>query len=164
MTPDQLRELLATTAAQLAAGGARTEALARLGRRRGLLGIGGGLTFESVGRVWRLGVLLLAADAGLYSVGSVTRAAEERQHGYTAVSASERAAVRALAARSYPIGEVVNYEATPLELGSGAAEPTRPLVLVDGEVLIEWSTGQHPVALAPYLAERVALLLADPRP
>ncbi|BDI22674.1 glutaminase [Herbiconiux sp. L3-i23] len=163
MIPEELPGLLHSIALRLDDAGARTEALARLGRRRRILGVGGGPVFEPLGRVWRLGVLLLGTDGALHAAGAVTRAAEERQHGWTAVSAAERSAVRALAAQTFPVGETVNYETRPLRTAvddSGALDA--PLRIVDGEVRVEWAPGQHPVDLAAYLRERAELLLVHP--
>lgn len=159
MTPDELPALLRSTVEALEGGHARTESLARLTERRRILGLGGGQVFEPLGRVWRLGVLLLGADGTLYAAGAVTRAAEERQHGWTAVSAAERSAIRALAARSFPVGETVNYDAAILVPNPGGGVEA-PLHLIDGDVRVEWAPKQHPTAIAAYLRERTELLIS----
>jgi hypothetical protein len=155
-----LMALLERTASWLDESGARDEALGALQRRRGLLGLGGGLRLVPHGRVWRLGVLLLDRERRLYAGGAVTRAVEPRHPNYQSVSGEERRELRRIALESgFPPGEVVNYDAEELPLdeeslrGGGG-----PLELADDALLVHWAAGQRAVDLARYLEERGRLL------
>lgn len=150
--------------AALRAGNAPTEALARFepARRVALL-----FTREPrmvpLGRVWRLGVFLLADDGTLYATGSTTRAVNPRHPGYQSVSAEERRGYRAAAFRGpFPEGETVNFDARPIDMDAASLPETGgPLVLRDGRPLVRWSPTAGEAGLVPvegYLAERVALL------
>jgi len=160
-----LSEYLVDRAGWLFASGAPDEALAVAATRRRVLGIGGGTVLKPAGRVWRLGVVLLDRDGRLFATGSVTRAAEQRQHGYTSVSAAERSAVRALAADAFAPGEVVNYDAELLTLDAGRRNSFGPLrISDDGDVLVEWARGGGLVDFEKYLAERATLLVGGAGP
>jgi len=157
-----LPELLREQAAWLSREQAPDEALAIAASRRRILGIGGGAVLKPVGRVWRLGVVLLDRESRLYATGAVTRAAEQRQHGYTSTSAAERSAVRALAADSFRPGEVVNYDAELLSVvpdGGGVLGPLR--VESDGLVVVQWTRNGSYVDFGDYLKERSRLLVGE---
>jgi hypothetical protein len=161
------RALLERTAAELAAGVARDEALARFGPGRRLLGIGGRPAMTPLGRAWRLGVLLLGRDGTLYATGAITRAIEPGHPGHVAVSAEQRREVRAAAHRGpFAEGETVNYDAEPIDLEPDALRrATGPVFLRDGRLLVRWSASASDDAAAPferYLAERADLLLHPP--
>ncbi len=156
----ELRATLALTVAWLEEYGARDEALARLDRKRGLLGLGARTVLSPIGRVWRLGVLLLDGDGRLYAGGAVTRAVEPRHPNYQSVSGEERREMRRIALESFPEGEVVNYDVEELALDEdGLARGSGPLRLVDGRVLVQWARGQGLVPLDRYLEERCRLLV-----
>lgn len=154
---------IADAVLQLTAAGARSEALARFepARRRALL-----FTAEPrmvpLGRVWRLGVFLLAVDGQLYATGHTTRAVDPRHPGYQSVSAEERRGYRAAAFRGpFERGETVNFDAESIALGEVAASASSPLVVRGGQPLVRWSATAPDDALRPfadYLAERVELL------
>lgn len=132
-----------------------------------------------IGRVWRLGVLLLevvqagavhaggaGTDATLYATGLNTRAVEPGRPGYQSESAEVRRAYRAAAfAGPFERGETVNFDAHPIDLSpESLREASGPLVLEGGTVLVRWSPST-PAALMPvdaYLADRVALLAHPP--
>jgi hypothetical protein len=162
----EVRALLDRLAAELAAGGARDEALARFVPPRRVLGLVGRPALKPLGRVWRLGVLLLARDGRLYATGAITRAVEPGHPGHVAVSAEQRRAVRAAAHRAFAEGETVDYDAEPIELAPEALRnATGPLFLRDGQALVRWSASADDDAAAPvarYLAERADLLLHPP--
>ena len=163
----EARALLARTAAELAAGGARDEALARFVPGRRVLGIAGRPSMKPLGRVWRLGVLLLGNDGSLLATGSITRAIEPGHPGHVAVSAEQRRAVRAAAHRGpFAEGETVNYDAEPIPLeADGLPDGTGPVFLRDGQLLVRWSASADDSAAAPferYVAERADLLMHPP--
>jgi hypothetical protein len=163
----EARALLQRTAAELAAGGARDEALARFTPGRRMLGITGRPAMKPIGRVWRLGVLLLAPDGALAATGAITRAVEPGHPGHVAVSAEQRREVRAAAHRGpFAEGETVNYDAEPIDLTPDALRRTTgPLFLREGRLLVRWSASAPDDAAAPferYLAERADLLLHPP--
>lgn len=162
------RTLLERTAAELAAAGARDEALARFTPGRRILGVAGRPAMKPLGRVWRLGVLLLARDGTLLATGAITRAVEPGHPGHVAVSSEHRRAVRAAAHRGpFAEGESVNYDAEPIDLDPAALRgASGPLFLDDdGRLLVRWSASADDSVAAPferYLAERADLLLHPP--
>jgi hypothetical protein len=134
---------------KLQAGGARDEALAILKAPRRF--VPSQPTLVPVGRAWRLGELLLDADANLYAVGHVTRAIEPKDFNADKTVAGEqrREEQRAAARGPFERGEVVNYGFERLSLD----DPALPLVLVAGELAV----GTTP--LEKYLADRASLLI-----
>jgi hypothetical protein len=156
----ELSALLHSTADRLQTTGARDEALGEYRKRRGLMGLGGGVSLTPVGRAWRLGVLLLTPDARLFAVGSTTRAVPPRHPNNQSLSGEERRAHRAAAYEGkFPEGEVVNFDYTPLAIDADALrEGAGPLGVAEGVVVVEWARGQKRVPLAGYLSERAGLL------
>jgi hypothetical protein len=137
-------------------------------------------TMRGLGEVWRLGALLLGADASLYAAGRATRAAERGRPGYQSVSREERREIAAAALRGgYEAGSPVNFDAVPIpldaaSLASSATGPSgetetsaveSPVGFADGEVRVRWRAGA-PLAGAPtlasFLAERAGLLIDPP--
>jgi hypothetical protein len=163
----EARALLERTAGRLAAGGARDEALARFVPGRRVLGFPARPAMKPLGRVWRLGVLLLAPDGTPYATGAITRAIEPGHPGHVAVSAEQRREMRAAAHRGpFAEGETVDYDAAPIDLTPDALRATTgPLFLRGGRLLVRWSASAPDDAAAPferYLAERADLLLHPP--
>jgi len=156
----ELSELLRSTAERLRTTGARDEALGEYRKRRGLMGLGGGVALVPAGRAWRLGVLLLTPDARLFAVGSTTRAVPPRHPNNQSLSGEERRAHRAAAYEGkFPEGEVVNFDFTPLAVDAAALHRgDGPLGVAHGVVVVEWARGQRRVPLAGYLTERAGLL------
>jgi hypothetical protein len=156
----ELSAMLERTTAWLEQNGARDEALGRFERKRGLFGLGGGMVLVPVGRVWRLGVLLLDRELRLFSAGAVTRAVEPGRPNYQSVSGERRREIRRAALQSgFSAGEVVNYDAAELALDEGSLHAgSGPLLLADGIVTVRWAAGQGRVPLAGYLRERAHLL------
>lgn len=162
-----VRALVRRTAAELAAAGARDEALAEFVPAHRVLLLDRPARMQPLGRVWRLGVVLLAADGSLRATGGITRAVEPGHPGHMAVSVEDRREHRAAAFRGpFARGETVNYDAAPIPLEVEALTTGRgPLLLRDGRVLVRWSAslGDDAAApFAPYLVERVDLLLHPP--
>jgi hypothetical protein len=163
----EARALLARTVAALDDAGARDEALARFVPGRRVLGIAGRPSMKPLGRVWRLGVVLLDRDGRLFATGAITRAIEPGHPGHVAVSAEQRRAVRAAAHRGpFAEGETVDYDAEPIPLEAAALPAaTGPVFLRDGRLLVRWSASSDDSAAAPfgrYIAERAELLLHPP--
>jgi hypothetical protein len=163
---DRARASLSAAAARLA--GVADEAVAEFEPSTRRFGIPRKARLRPVGRAWRLGVLLLAADGGVRATGSVTRAVAPGHPGHMAVSTEERREVRAAAYQGpFPPGSTVNYDAPVLALTAEALrDAPGPLLLRDGRVVVRWSLSAGDDAaldLDAYLAERVALLLDPPR-
>lgn len=158
--------MLTTAAGRLA--DVPDEAVALFEPAHRLLGVPRPARLKPVGRAWRLGVLLLAADGTVRATGSVTRAVPPGHPGHVAASTEERRAVRAAAFRGpFPPGSTVHFDAPEIALTvAGLNGATGPLFLRDDRVLVRWSVSASDDAardLAPYLAERVALLLDPPQ-
>lgn len=162
-----VRAAIADAVGRLAAAGARDEALARFVPARKTLLITRAATMESIGRVWRLGALLLNAGGELFATGSITRVTEPGRPAYQSVSAETRRAYRAAAVKGgFALGDTVNYDAVPIPLD---AEHLRsgdgPLLLREGRVLVRWSASapdDAAVELRQYLQDRVGLLIDPP--
>jgi hypothetical protein len=162
-----LRDTVDRTVRELAAAGARTEALARFEVPRRILGIARDPRMVSLGRVWRLGVFLLDADGVLYAIGSVTRATPPGHPGYQAASTEARREFRGAAYRgSFEPGETVNHGAEPIALDPDVLrQATGPLFVRDDAAFVRWSASAPDSAALPfqdYLAERVDLLEHPP--
>jgi len=156
------------TAEALTAAGARDEALAEYVPSRRVLLIDRPSQMRPLGRVWRLGVVLLTPDGSLLATGATTRAVEPGHPGHVALSVEDRREHRAAAYRGpFERGETVNYDAVPIPLAVEAlAASAGPLLLRDGRVLVRWSASLGDEAAAPfepYLSERAELLLHPPQ-
>jgi hypothetical protein len=162
------REAVRRTVAALGAGNARTEALAEYQPARRVLLVDRASRMRPLGRVWRLGVVLLTPEGALLATGAITRAVEPGHPGHVAVSVEDRREHRAAAYRGpFERGETVNYDATPIDLTPEALRAgTGPLLLSAGRVLVRWSASLGDDAAAPfepYLSERAELLLDPPQ-
>ena len=162
------RELFARTAATLTATAAPDEALAAFEPAHRRFGLMRTARMRPLGRVWRLGVLLLDRDGGVLATGGITRAVPAGHPRFAAVSIEARREVRAAAHRGpFAEGETVDYDAAPVLLDARALrEEPGPLLLHDGRVLVRWSVSAADESardLEPYLAERVELLLHPPQ-
>jgi len=160
-----IRSALDDAVRALAEAGARDEALAVLVPRRRTLGIPREPVLKPVGRVWRLGVLLLGADGSLYATGRLVRATPPGRTQYVSVSAETRRAYRAAAERGhFRDGETVDFDAPAIELTvDGLRDSGGPLLLHDGRALVRWSASSaQTVDFHTYLAERVDLLVRPP--
>ncbi|HET6672929.1 MAG TPA: hypothetical protein VFG92_06085 [Agromyces sp.] len=160
------RELLADAVTTLRASGARDETLAEYVAERRVLGLPRAARMAPATRVWRLGVLLLAADGRLFATGRVVRAERAVRRSVIAESVAEQRAYRAAAVKGgIAEGSTVNFDARPIDLDElGRTAASGPLLLRDGGVLVRWNPSQ-PDMLTPldrYLADRVELLAAPP--
>ncbi|WP_448006466.1 hypothetical protein [Agromyces bauzanensis] len=162
------RESVSAAAAELRAAGARQETLAELVPERRVLGIPRAARMTPIGRVWRLGVLLVDADGALYETGRVVRAERPARKSIPAAAIAEQRAYRAAAVKGgIAEGETVDFGARRLDLDElGRDGASGPLVLdaASGDVLVRWSPTQ-PDALTPldaYLRDRADLLVHPP--
>ena len=164
---DGIRSLILTARNRLADAGAPDEALASfVPEHRGRL-----FTKKAVmlplGRVWRLGVLLLDADAQLYQTGLTTRALEPGRPAYQSLSAEQRREYRAAAYRGkFARGETVNFDATPIVVDPAALRSSPGVLFVRGDrAFVRWSStapDEAAVDLEAYLNDRVGLVLEPP--
>ena len=170
--------MIAAAVDQLRTANAPTQALAESvpeGRR--LWVVRRPATMRPLGRVWRLGVFLLAAEdpAGLVAgpalltAGPVTTARERGRLGYQSRSLEERRDVQAAAFRGgYPPGEPVTFGAEPIDLAACAAAcaagsdlDAGSLLVRSGVPLARWRADADAGSCPPldrYLAERIELL------
>ncbi|WP_308220713.1 glutaminase [Microbacterium sp. C5A9] len=112
-----------------------------------------------IGEAWHLGVLLLTEEHTL-ATAEVLRAADPGRRGYTAESARERAARRALALRGgFGEGEVAHIGWSVIDVDAvDAGGSSGPLAVIDGVPSVRWSTAGGWMPLEAYLRERVQLL------
>jgi hypothetical protein len=162
----RLRELITEAVTALRTGGARDEALADFVPERRVLGLPRAARMTPVGRVWRLGALLLDADGRIFATGRVVRAERPARRSIPANAVAEQRAYRAAAVKGgIQEGDTVNFDARPVDLDELArVGASGPLVLDGGAVFVRWSPSQ-PDALTPlerYLADRVELLVHSP--
>lgn len=165
---DRARAALREAAERLSAGGVADEVVAGFEPAARRFGIPRRARLRPLGRGWRVGVLLLAADGTVWATGSVTRAVPPGHPGHVAASTEERREVRAAAFRGpFEPGSTVNFDTPVIDLSPEALQgATGPLFLRGGRVLVRWSRSAGDDAardLEPYLAERVGLLLDPPQ-
>jgi hypothetical protein len=161
------RAAVADAVQTLTAAGARDEALAEFVARRRTLGIPREPVLRPLGRVWRLGVVLLAPDGTLSATGSLIRATPVGRPQNLSSTAEARRALRAAAERGhFAPGDTVDFDARPIELGVDALRASRgPVYLREGRLLVRWSAAAGDAnarEFIPYLAERVDLLAHPP--
>ncbi|AWB96511.1 hypothetical protein DCE93_13365 [Agromyces badenianii] len=158
--------LVVDAVARLREHSARDEVLADYVPERRTLGIPRAARMAPIGRVWRLGVLLLAPDGRLSATGRVVRAEREARRSTPAAAIAEQRAYRAAAIKGgIAEGETVNFDTVPIDLAElGRAAASGPLVVVGDEVFVRWSPTQPDAltALDRYLADRVELLANPP--
>ncbi|MFZ7086849.1 hypothetical protein [Curtobacterium sp. RRHDQ10] len=162
-----VRALLDDTRATLEAAGARDEALGEYVRPRPVLGIRRDPTMRDLGRVWRLGTLLLHRDGSLWATGSITRVTEPGRPQYQSTSAEIRRAYRAAANKGhFRTGDTVNHGARPITIDEHLVGASGP-VFIDGDrALVRWSptaSDDAAVPLTDYLTDRVELLVHPPQ-
>lgn len=159
---EAVRALFVRAAATLSAADVPDDALARLESAHRRLGIPRPARLRSLGRVWRLGVLLLQSDGTVHATGAVTRAVPPGHPGHVAASVEARREMRAAAFRGpFRPGETVHFDAPAIDLAAleGA---DGPLFTRDGRPLVRWSVSAGDDSardLEAYLAERVDLLV-----
>jgi hypothetical protein len=163
------RDLLDQAAGRLRAAGVRDEALGVYVEPKAVLGIRREPTMRALGRVWRVGALLLGSSpetAGqVWATGAITRVTDPGRSQFVSVSAEVRRAYRAAAAKGhFTDGDTVNHGATPVPLDASLVDADGVLSVRDDEPVVRWSAAAGAtVPLAAYLADRVALLVDPPR-
>ncbi|WP_139196395.1 MULTISPECIES: hypothetical protein [unclassified Curtobacterium] len=163
------RELLDAAAARLQVARVPDEALGEYVRPKAVLGIRREPVMRPLGRVWRVGALLLGSSsetAGrVWATGRITRVTDPGRSQFVSVSAEVRRAYRAAAAKGhFRDGDTVNHDAVPLPLDD-SLRGSEGVLFVDGDApLVRWSpTAGAAVPLEDYLADRVGLLVDPPR-
>jgi hypothetical protein len=163
---EQVRRLLASTVESLQTLGVHDEALGVMREPR-RFAFASAPTMVPAGRAWRLGVLLLDRDGGLYETGDVTRAIEPLRAvtNRSAEAEARRDDRRAAARGKFPEGEVINHRYVPLALDDESLRAgSGPLFVRDGTVMVRWdrrSPGAGVSALRAYLADRTSVLTLD---
>jgi hypothetical protein len=158
-------DAIASAITELGSSGAQTETLAEYRPAHRTLLIPRRATFVTLGPVWRLGVLLLAADGALFATGAVTRAKDPKHPNFTSVSGEERRELREAAGRAgFGMHDTVNFDATALPFDETLGT-VGPLALRDGELMVSWNASRTADSLRPfadYLRERVDLAARPP--
>lgn len=162
-----VRRLLNAAVAQLNGAQARDEALGIFQPARRVMLIRRAPVMLPIGRVWRLGVLLLDSGANVYATGSTTRVLQPGRPAFQSLSAEKRRMYRAAAFRGpFARGETVNFDASPIPL---AADELRagsgPLFVRGARALVRWNPAvgdDAAVDLDSYLNDRVGLLVTPP--
>lgn len=115
-------------------------------------------------KAWHLGVLLLTTGA-VYATGEVIRAVDGSRRGYIAEASRARAERGYEAFRGgFAVGETVHVGWTPIDPDVlRKTGVSGPVTIVDNIPYVQWSAAGAPMALARYLAERIALV-TDPPP
>ncbi|OII02288.1 hypothetical protein BIU95_05970 [Curtobacterium sp. MCBA15_007] len=163
------RELLDAAARLLRAADVPDEALGEYVQPKAVLGIRRDPTMRPLGRVWRVGALLIGSSpetaGGVWATGSITRVTEPGRSQYQSVSAEVRRAYRAAAAKGhFAAGETVNHGAVPIPVDETLVAADGVLFVADDVPSVRWSpTAGAAVPLADYLADRVGLLVDPPR-
>jgi hypothetical protein len=161
-----IRESLARAAQRLEAAGVADEALAAFTRPKRLLFVARAPVMVPIGRVWPLGVLLLGRDAGLHATGKITRAVPAGHPGYQSPGVEDRRGYRAAAfAGRFVEGDTVNFDTTEIVLEPGEVDATSTPLFLDGDrPRVRWNPTDlsQSVALDPYLADRVGMLIDPP--
>lgn len=166
---ERTRSLLDDAARTLRAGAVADEALGEYVEPKAVLGIRRDPTIRSLGRVWRVGVLLIGStvETGgrVWATGRITRVTEAGRAQFVSVSAEVRRAYRAAAAKGhFEPGDTVNHGATPIPLDGSLVGSDGVLFIEDGVPLVRWSpTAGAAVPLEDYLTDRVGLLVDPPR-
>lgn len=162
-----LRAIFARTVARLEAMGIADEAIATLRPAHRVGFIPRPATLTSLGRAWRLGVLLLDRDGRLFATGGITRAIElTHETVYMNAESLYRRQLRVAATRGgFALGDTVNFDVSEISLDVGSLlARTGPLSLRGDTVMVRWVAGEGDQGLAPlesYLAERMSILAGD---
>lgn len=166
---ERARALLDDAARRLRDADVPDEALGEYVEPKAVLGIRREPTIRSLGRVWRVGALLLGSspetDGRVWATGRITRVTEPGRSQFVSVSAEVRRAYRAAAQKGhFEPGDTVNHGATPIPVDGSLVGSEGVLFVADGGPFVRWSpTAGAAVPLEAYLADRVGLLVDPPR-
>ena len=154
MADVDLGDLLASAVRQLRSADVADEALAELRPARRIGPITTPMRLVPIGRAWRLGEILLDADARLYSTGSVTRALTPKDFAANKSQAEEdrRELQRAAVRGRFRSGEAVTFGHRPLTVGDDR------LTIVDGTPMLRLPHAEVP--LETYLADRIRFAIS----
>lgn len=145
------------------------EALGEYVQPKAVLGIRRDPTMRPLGRVWRVGALLIGSSpetAGrVWATGVITRVTDPGRAQFQSVSAEVRRAYRAAAAKGhFAAGDTVNHGAVPIPVDDTLVGGNGVLFVADDVPSVRWSPAAGTaVPLADYLADRVGLLVDPPR-
>lgn len=162
-------ELLADAARRLDAADVPDEALGEYVQPKAVLGIRRDPTIRSLGRVWRVGALLVGSSpetsGRVWATGRITRVTEPGRSQFVSVSAETRRAYRAAAQKGhFEPGDTVNHGATPIPLDASLIGSEGVLFVEDDAPFVRWSpTAGTAVPLGAYLTDRVGLLVDPPQ-
>ncbi|GAA3336663.1 hypothetical protein GCM10017714_34900 [Curtobacterium pusillum] len=162
------RSLLDDAARTLRTAGVPDEALGEYVEPKAVLGIRREPTMRSLGRVWRVGALLVGSSletgGRVWATGLITRVTEPGRSQFVSVSAEVRRAYRAAAQKGhFEPGDTVNHGATPIPLDGTLVGSDGVLFVEDDAPLVRWSPAAGAaVPLEAYLADRVGLLVDPP--
>ena len=166
---ERARALLDDAARRLRDADVPDEALGEYVEPKAVLGIRREPTIRSLGRVWRVGALLLGSspetDGRVWATGRITRVTEPGRSQFVSVSAEVRRAYRAAAQKGhFEPGDTVNHGATPIPVDESLVGSDGVLFVDDGGPFVRWSPAAGAaVPLEAYLADRVGLLVDPPR-
>jgi hypothetical protein len=166
---ERARALLDDAARTLRTAAVPDEALGEYVEPKAVLGIRREPTMRSLGRVWRVGALLVGSSletgGRVWATGLITRVTDPGRSQFVSVSAEVRRAYRAAAQKGhFAPGDTVNHGATPILLDESLVGSSAVLYVDDGTPLVRWSpAGGAAVPLEAYLADRVGLLVDPPR-
>lgn len=157
---EAVRAVLADTVAELRSVGAKDEALGEVRVPRGIGPFKKSPSIVPVGRAWRLGVLLLAADGALFRAGRVTRATDTGRPQGLSQNVEQRRAERQAASRGrFATGEVVNFEFEVVPTDPEALATVGTVLSVDGaRVMVRWNASGDRRELSEYLRDHLMLL------
>jgi len=166
---ERARALLDEAARTLRSADVPDEALGEYVEPKAVLGIRREPTMRPLGRVWRIGALLLGSSpetgGRVWATGLITRVTDPGRSQFVSVSAEVRRAYRAAAQKGhFASGDTVNHGATPIALDGTLVDSPGVLFVADGAPLVRWSPAAGAaVPLEGYLADRVELLVDPPR-
>lgn len=141
---ERARELLDAAARRLHDADVPDEALGEYAEPKAVLGIRRDPTIRSLGRVWRVGALLLGSSpettGRVWATGRITRVTEPGRSQFVSVSAEVRRAYRAAAQKGhFEPGDTVNHGAVPVPLDESLVGADGALFVEDGLPFVRWS-------------------------
>ena len=158
---DHIRASLERAVQRLADAGVPDEALANFVRRKRVLGVERKPVMVPLGRVWPLGVLLLAGDGSLHATGKITRAVPAGYPGYQSPGIEVRRGYRAAAHDGkFVEGDTVNFDTVEIVLDRIDGDSS-PIFVDGGRARVRWNSTNQAQSrdLDAYLDDRVGLLV-----